>query len=169
MLLTSGQRGQTLHLLDIRNMSLSPSRITCSIGDPLKTTRPGHHLSQLIFEAYAHDRKLCVVSTIHHYLDRTKDLRGTVTRFFLTTKPPITSASRDTLRRWTRDMMKSAGIDLNIFLPHSTRSASTSKAAGTLPLSTILSTAGWSRESTFTSHYKRPIAKQSDFARAVLP
>ncbi|MPC46370.1 hypothetical protein E2C01_040089 [Portunus trituberculatus] len=47
--------------------------------------------------------------------------------------------------------MQSAGIDLNIFSPHSTRSASTSKAALKLPLATVISTVGWSRESTFTS------------------
>ncbi|MPC65425.1 hypothetical protein E2C01_059560 [Portunus trituberculatus] len=38
--------------------------------------------------------------------------------FFLTRKPPIRVASRDTLGRWTKDI-RSAGIDLNIS-PHST-------------------------------------------------
>ncbi|MPC41864.1 hypothetical protein E2C01_035471 [Portunus trituberculatus] len=55
--------------------------------------------------------------------------------------------------------MQAAGIDLTIFSPHSTRSASTSKAALKLPLSTILSTIGWAKESTFTKHYQKPINK----------
>ncbi|KAK4314028.1 hypothetical protein Pmani_014665 [Petrolisthes manimaculis] len=77
-------------------------------------------------------------------------------------------ASRDTLRRWTRDLMKDAGIDLSIFAPHSTRSAATSKATMTLPLSTILETVGWSQESTFARHYKKPLCKQGQFGEAVL-
>lgn len=36
MLLVSGQRGQTLHVLDIRNMILSDSSVSFSIGDFLK-------------------------------------------------------------------------------------------------------------------------------------
>lgn len=169
MLLLSGQRGQTLHLLDTRNMTVSESRVTFRIGDPLKTSRPGAHMSELIFDAYPSDKKLCVVTSIVNYLDRTKYIRGTITRFFLTTKPPIKLASRDTLRRWTKSIMEAAGINLNIFSPHSTRSASTSKAALKLPLSTILSTIGWAKESTFTKYYKKPIIKDGHFARAILP
>ena len=54
MLLLSGQRGQTLHLLDIRNLSLSESQAVFGIGD-LKNSRPGAHPSVLVFEAYPHD------------------------------------------------------------------------------------------------------------------
>ena len=168
MLLTSGQRGQALHLLDIRNMSISDTRISFRIGDLLKTSRPGNHMSELVFEAYVPDRRACVLTTSLHYLVRTKDIRGSTTRFFLTTKPPIKLASRDTLRCWTKDVMKAAGIDLSLFSPHSTRSASSSKAALKLPLSTILSTVGWTNESTFAKYYQRPLNKHYQFAKAVL-
>ena len=47
MVLLSGQRGQTLHLLDIRNMAFSDSKVSFRIGDPLKTSRPGSHLAKL--------------------------------------------------------------------------------------------------------------------------
>lgn len=168
MLLLSGQRGQTLHLLDIRNMTVSDLRVSFRLGDPLKTSRPGAHISELVFLAYPTDRKLCIVTSIINYLERTRAVRGEITGFFLTTKTPIRVASRDTLRRWTKDIMQAAGIDLNIFSPHSTRSSSTSKAALKLPLSTIISTVGWSRASTFTKFYKRPISHSGQFCRAVL-
>jgi len=125
-------------------------------------------MSELVFETYVPDNRLCVCTTIVTYLERTKDIRGTITRFFLTTKPPIKMASQDTLRRWTRDIMADVGIDLSIFSPHSTRSASSSKAALKLPLSTIVSTVGWANESTFARFYKKPISKQGQFAKAVL-
>ncbi|MPC98110.1 hypothetical protein E2C01_093462 [Portunus trituberculatus] len=63
--------------------------------------------------------------------------------------------------------MRSAGIDLSIFSSHSTRSASTSKAALKLPLATIISTVGWSRESTFTRFYKKLISYLGQFWRAI--
>ncbi|XP_045123051.1 dipeptidyl peptidase 8-like isoform X3 [Portunus trituberculatus] len=46
-------------------------------------------------------------------------------------------------------------------------SASTSKAALKLPLATVISTVGWSRESTFTRFYKRPISHLGQFSRAI--
>lgn len=169
MLLVSGQRGQVLHLLNIRNMYISDSRVSFQIRDHLKTSRPGKHLSELLsFEVYTPDSLLCVHTTILHYLNRTKDVRGHITRLFVTTKPPIKIASRDTLRRWTKDFMSVAGINLSLFSPHSTRAASSSKAALKLALSTILSTVGWARESTFAKFYKKPLAKSGLFANDVL-
>ena len=137
MLLVSGQRGLVLHLLDIRNMSVSDSRVSFQIGDYLKTTRPSCHMSELLFETYTPDNFLCVHSARIHYLDRTKDIRDSISSLFLSTKPPIKTASTDTLRCWTQDLMAAAGIDLMVFSPHSTRCTSSSKAALKLPLATI--------------------------------
>lgn len=150
-------------------MTISEFTVSFRIGDLLKTSRPSDHLSEIAFEAYPSDERLCVHAAIVSYLDRTSVFRGSITRFFITSVPPIRIASRDTLRRWTKDVLLAAGIDLKIFSPHSTRSASSSKAALTLPLSTILSTIGWSSESTFAKFYCRPLKKQGLFARAILP
>ena len=75
MLLLSGQRGQTLHLLDIRNMTVSDLTVSFRTADPLKTSRPGHHLSELVFTVYPTDKLVCVVITIVDYLDCTSALR----------------------------------------------------------------------------------------------
>lgn len=166
MLLVSGQRGQTLHVLDIRNMSVSPSRVAFRIGDSLKTSRPGDHFSELYFDAYVHN-KLCVYTTIMCYLRRTSNLRGNITSFFITSRPPFKVASRDTLRRWTRDIMCCAGLDLNMFSPHSTSSSSASKAALSLPISTF-TTVGWANDSIFGKFYRKTLANPSQFAGAVL-
>ncbi|MPC25694.1 ATP-binding cassette sub-family F member 2 [Portunus trituberculatus] len=164
MLLVSGQRGQTLHLLDIRNMTVSNSKVSFRIGDFLKTSRPGNHLSELVFEAYDPNRLICVYTAIRSYLDRTRETRGSTTKFFVTTKNPVKLASRDTLHRWTKVAMRDAGIDLSIFSPHSTRSASSSKASLTLPVPLILAIMGWSTESVFAKYYKKPLCSQHRFA-----
>ena len=167
MLLLSGHRCQLLHLLDTRNMDLTTSTAKFKIGDLLKTTRPGHHMSEVSFRAYAPDRRLCILTALTAYLRRTLESRGAVTQLFITSKPPYRAASRDSLRRWIRQLMVAAGIDINMFAPHSIRSAVTSKAATTLPLMTILNTIGWSSSSTFTRYYNKPI-KQQPIATAVL-
>ena len=168
MLLVSGQRGQALHLLDIRNMSITNSRVSFAIGDLMKTSRPGQHTSGLGFHAYPPDKLLCVYNAILSYLKRTEHSRGTVTRFFIITRPPFRVASLDTLRRWARDIMGAAEIDLSIFTPHSARSAASSKAALSLPLSNFLDTVGWSQESTLVKFYKKPLCRQGLFSEAVL-
>ena len=47
--LLSGQRGQTLHLIDIRNVYITDNSLKVVIGDLLKTSKPGYHLGQLKF------------------------------------------------------------------------------------------------------------------------
>ena len=122
MALLSGQRIQCLYLLDFRNMTKSNSGYRFRIGDLVKTSRPGVHQSELYFPAYAPDRRLCIFKVFSTYLEMTKELRSTETSLFISFVKPHKSVSRDTLSRWIKRLNK-AGIDTNIFTPHSTRSA----------------------------------------------
>ena len=49
---------------------------------------------------------------------------------------------KDTLVRWVKQTLKDASTNMNIFSPHSTRSASNCKAKTYVPLKTILETGG---------------------------
>lgn len=159
LLLLTGQRGQSIFLLDIVNMTLTQSMATFRIAELAKTSRPNAHMPELRLPAYPAEAGLCVVTTLDHYLIRTAVLRGNIKRLFITTRPPYRAVARDTIRRWARTVLVAAGIDMSIFSPHSTRSAATSKAATKLPLKTILATAGWSQVSTFRRFYDRPIVE----------
>ena len=65
--------------------------------------------------------------------------------------------------------MSSAGIDTKKFRPHSTRAATVSAANNaSVPLDEILTTAGWSSESTFAQFYNKPVVRESHFASSVL-
>lgn len=57
-----------------------------------------------------------------------------------------------------------------VYKAHSTRTASVSAAAdSSVPMESILSTAGWSSERTFAKFYKKPILRsQRTFAESVL-
>ena len=70
---------------------------------------------------------------------------------------PVKSA---TIARYLKLFLKDAGIDITVFTPHSTRSASTSKANNLgLSLKEIAKAAGWKGGSTFQKYYKFPITK----------
>jgi len=168
LLLLSGQRCQTIQFMDIRNMSVTHSKVTFVIGDLTKTSRPNNHSAPFVFKAYAPNGKLSVLTVLKEYLTRTEHVRGSVTALLITTKRPYNAASNDTIRRWTRDILTAAGIDINIFKAHSTRAASTSCAAMALPLSTIIRSAGWSSTSTFTKYYQKPIEHENCLAEGIL-
>ena len=87
ILLLSGQCGQTIHLRDVRNMSLSQDYANFAIDDALKTTRPGHHLDELHFRAYAPDRRLCFLTALKVYLEHTLENRGNETKLISLKKP----------------------------------------------------------------------------------
>lgn len=162
LLLLTGQRGQSIHLLDIRNLTVSKNSIKIRFGDSLKSTRPGFHQHELYLKGYAPDRRLCIVTVLQEYLERTAPLRNS-NELFITTQKPHSAVSRDTISRWFRNVMEKSGVDTKIFTPHSVRSASTSAASkAKIPLSTILSTAGWTKDTTFQTYYKKPIQPKNN-------
>lgn len=69
--LLSGQRGQTLHLIDIRNIHLQDSCVKIVIGDLLKTSDNKKHLGEINLSRYDEDTDLCVVNALTHYRQRT--------------------------------------------------------------------------------------------------
>ena len=60
-ILVSGQRGQAIWLMDLRNMSWTKNDVRCRFGDPLKTSTPRSHQNEIVFGAFPSDKALCVV------------------------------------------------------------------------------------------------------------
>lgn len=166
--LLSGQRLQSMHLIDVRNIDLTDDHVKIRYGDLLKQSRLNYQQSELHFKAYD-NKKLCVVSLLCLYLRVTKSLRGEEKSLFISYCKPHKKVSKDTIARWVKDVLKASGIDVAIFKPHSCRAASVSQANKMrLPLTTILRTAGWSSECTFRKFYNRPVTNDASFAEAVL-
>ena len=108
--------------------------------------------------------------TLSRYLERTRLLR-TSSKLFIATVRPHGSVSKDTIGRWIKATLKMAGVDVEVFKPHSTRAGATSAALRKgVPVSDILKVAGWSKETTFACFYNKPIAvtKDTDLAEAIL-
>jgi len=173
MIPITAQRTQTLQLLSLDNMNVRQNEISFNITSCLKQTRSGgrrnRHLVPIAFKRYPLDEKLCVFTLLNVYIERTASLRKDTRQLLICHAKPHGPASRDSISRWIKHTMKAAGIDINIFKTHSTRSASTSAAkAADVPIEDIMSTAGWSSESVFAQYYDRPVVKQNTFAEAVL-
>lgn len=160
--LVTGQRGQSIHLMNIQRMTQTTTEFKFVIYDLVKQSAPGRAQPELILPAYKADQRLCVYSVLLEYLNRTKPLRGLESRLFLSFIKPYKAICRDTIARWVKTVMIDAGIDPQIFKPHSTRSASSSKAfACNVPLRSILQAASWKTDCSFNKFYNKPIDKES--------
>ena len=169
--LTTVQRGQSLHLMDTANMVHEQNSLVFMLGSAIKQTKPGRSSSERTTKltAYPPDEKLCVVRTCLIYLEKTKSLRGTETQLFITHQKPHKKASRDTIRRWIKQIMATAGIDVTVFKPHSVRAAVTSKAKlNNASTSDIMKAAGWTSTATFAKYYDKPIDLAEPLSFSVL-
>ena len=167
LVLTTGQRCQTIHAILLKNMEFGKNDIKIRIGDLLKQTKPNNHLAELYLEEYKLNDKICVVKVLKSYLQRRKDLRKS-SNLFITSQKPHAAASKSTIASWIKLGLRLAGIDLNLYTPHSTRSASTSALVSKIPIDTIIKTAVWTNNCTFRKFYNRPVSNDSCFSTNLL-
>ena len=173
MALVSAQRTRTLKLLSTENMVKKSEEFTFRVLSLLKQSSAGggtqRHLAPIVFKKYPDDNKLCVFTVLEEYLKRTSALRGSCSQLLLCYTKPCGPASKDTIRRWIKEVMLQAGIVTTLFKPHSTRSASTSVAvSNNVPINDILMTNGWRSSSIFAKYYNKPVAHTNQFAEGVL-
>lgn len=110
-------------MLNINFMKDTSSCFEFVLPTRVKQSRPGYRPPPVILQGYPHDKSLCDYSYLTEYLKRTKPLRGKETQLFLSFTRPHKAISKETLSRWIRTVMSSAGIDVTSFKPQSTRSA----------------------------------------------
>ena len=169
--LVSGQRCQTMQMLNLENMTRDKSSFRFTITKLIKQSRPGTKQPFLVFTSFPSDPRLCVFSYTEEYIRRTHFLRTQGnTQLFISFACPYKPVHTSTTSRWIKTVMQEAGIDIDSYKAHSTRAASTSAALQNgVPMDTILQTAGWSSEATLARYYNKEILdKQSTFAVSLL-
>ena len=155
--LSTKQRAQTLHAISIKNIICHSNSIIINVPKLLKHSSRHNYKTQLYLTEYS-DPSICVVRTLKHYLQKTLPLRGDHSQLFISFSKPHLPVSKETISRWIRKTMYEAGIDTDMFKPHSTRSASTSAAKrDNIPVDQILVSAGWSSCTTFEKFYNKVI------------
>lgn len=113
-------------------MTMSPLSCTFDLLEHIKTSKPNKRTNSIDIHGYQADNALCPLLFIQ----------------------PHKGVSRDTISRWAKLGLESAGIDTSQFTVHSTTAATSSKAKERdLPLDVILATAGWGSAATFQKFY----------------
>ena len=164
--LVTGQRAQTLHALKINDMTIEEELISFTLSSSLKIRGPGEVIELVPFT----DEKLCIVTLLHKYLFKTKDIRQGCDELFISINRPHGPVTVDTIRRWVLKVLKASGVNTSLFKAHSTRSASASAAfRKKVSLKSILKAGLWRSANVFTKFYNRDIQEVDDsFARGVL-
>jgi len=116
-----------LSALDINFMRYSNDTVVFHIQELMKNSRPGNRLPALVLKQY-NIPNLCVVKTLHVYIDRTSDVRKT-SRLFISFAS-FDKVTTSTLARWLKTVLNLAGIDSSLFKSHEFRGAATSAAYG---------------------------------------
>ena len=165
--LLSGQRGQSIHSLLVEDIKFKDTKCIIVYSSVLKQTKAGMHIPPLELDSFQNE-KLCIISHLKAYIQKTESLRQGK-ELFVSYVKPHKHISRDTLSRWIKSILDMAGIDSNIFSAHITRAASTSAAYNrAASIDSILNAAGWSKDSTFKKFYWKPVQKQKSLSQAVL-
>jgi len=167
LLLSSGQRIQTLSNIKLNEISCSGELTVVNIENRLKTSRPGQ-CTTIRLKIFP-DSALCVVTCLKCYIERTNAIRKSE-YLFIQCKSPYQKACSQTISNWAKRVLMLAGVNTSIFSAHSYRHASTSKAAQLgVSLHTIFNAAGWSERSrVFQKFYNRPVCLNNGFAEAIL-
>ena len=112
LLLVAGQRGQTIQVLDLNNMTQCNDSYTFTITEHLKQSRPGNPNPVITLKAYHNDvESLCVFTHLKEYLCRTRIIRGTESYLLVSFVKPHKRVSRDNISRWVKISLDTAGID----------------------------------------------------------
>ena len=170
MALTRPSRSADLVGLNVEYMRYSPEGVTFTPTRLAKQSRQTKKIAEFFFPAFSANDRLCPVTTLRAYEERTKDRRRGKehSQLFVSLIKPYNPVSPSTIARWLKSVLTKAGIDTNIFKAHSVRGASTSAAASAgVTTNDILNAADWSSESVFRKFYYRPEQKSS-FGSSVL-
>ena len=169
-LLVTGQRCQSIHLMDLKHVSKTESSYIFYLEEHIKQSKPGKRNPEIVLHAFPADKRLCVMTCLDAYIAKTETVRNTQnTRLFLSYTKPYHPVTKNTLSRWVKYVMEKSGIDINMFRPHSTRSASTSATLRSgVPLDIIMKVAGWSTECTFARFYNKEVHTDTDYGSSVL-
>ena len=161
LVLTRPCRGADLAALDLNHRSFVPEGVVFRPTHLSKQSRPSHHGVEFFFPQFKDDVLLCPVETLKAYEQQTEKFRkgqGTAkSRLFLSLVGKHSPVCSSTIARWLKSCLHKAGIDTSVFKAHSTRAASSTKAAmAGMTVEEIIHAAGWSGKGVFQKFYYRP-------------
>ena len=168
--LTTMLRVSELASIDRQSVKIGDDRALFSLTKPRKAQKDGA-LHNIVIKKFPNNPNICPVSCLGYYIFQTDSLRNSTNAnlLFLAMKKPNKPVTGSSIGRWIKSLLGKAGVDTSTFKAHSTRGAAASKAARSgVPVDTILKTAHWSNESTYTKFYFREVQQSENISEAVL-
>lgn len=166
----TAHRMQTFSVIELDNIEIRAENVIIKIPKRIKTSGLNRHQPALVIPFFRENCKVCAASALVSYLEKTREIRKSEKRLFISFKTPHKAVSSQTLSHWVCDSLSLAGIDTSVFSAHSTRHASTSAVSRQgISIDVIRRTAGWSKTScTFARFYNREISQnREEFANAL--
>ena len=165
MALARPSRSTDLAGLNMGYMHYSPEGVTFT---PTRLAKQqSKKIAEFFFLSFPANDRLCPVTTLRAYEERTKGRREDKehSQLSISLIKPYKPVASSTI---ARSVLEKAGIDTTIFMAHSIRGASTSAAASAgVTTNDILNAADWSSASVFQKLYYRP-ERKSTFGPSVL-
>ena len=117
------------------------------------------------------EAKLCNVRHLNEYISRTSTLRKEgikqILLRFIKSHNPV---STDTISRWVKQQLFSAGVDISKFKAHSVGLHHPQHLAKlNVNIEDIIKSVGWSNEKTFQKYYNKPVEQTFNFRKTLLP
>ncbi len=167
--LTTAQRVQTFSLIKLKNINFDCMGVSIVLSDILKTSVATKKLTNLKLNYYTENQKLCVVSILKDYIEKTRLIRNNEEYLLLSYVKPFKRVGTQTISRWLKDVLNLSGIDVSKYSAHSYRHATVSKAADKgCSVDLIFKYAGWTEKSkVFGRFYHRSI-ESNQFANSIL-
>lgn len=156
-------------LINIQNISKSPTGVSIKILDLIKTSRSEKDQSILTVPFFKKETS-CVASIISTYLKKTENLRSNFGKLSILMIKPHKLASAQAINHWIQPLLTTAEIDVRTFSVYSIKHAAVFKAGKQGSDIYTIRTAGWSAGSmVFVRFYNLPIQAASDsFANTII-
>ena len=167
--ITSAHRGKELHLLTVNLVNVHDKHTSFQFYKKHKKTKPGEKPKPSTFHKSPGNPLLCPCLTLQDYMSRSREWRirddasklSYPDQLFSSSRVPHQAVTKPTVAKWMVDMIRKAGVDVSTYTSHSTRGASTSKAASLgVPIDTIVKQGNWSNKSVFEKFYYKPIDEE---------
>jgi len=161
--LSSSDRGQTLHALNIENTHLTAEGVEFVIFTPLKTTHI-RRKPKVVKCLSTQQDELNVAAYTLSYMNRTIPMRAACvkrgipkpTNLFLSWKTKL-PASRQSILRWLKLILKISNVTSENYSGHSFRGSGLSYAFHSgASIHQILEAGNWTNVKTFNNHYNNP-------------
>ena len=120
LFLTSSGRCHEICYLDVRYKVKTSSSYKFYFTKVTKSWRRGQPPPVLEFEEFSANKKMCVVTCLSHYLERTAEWRTEgQNQFLLSHLNPHKEVKSSTISNWVKQVLKLSGIDVSKYQAHS--------------------------------------------------